>query len=228
MTGLLPTPPHILVAFAVGLLSGFLASFVPGPVNVAIINQGARQGFYHGLFIGLGSTAMEAIYCAVAFAGFASLFAEPNLKAIMELGSFLLMLFLGIKYLRTTTIQQFNPSADKLEQKLHLHSAFADGFIQVLANPGVLLMWIALSASFTAHEWVQDNWHEKISCVAGVAVGCLLWFFPLAFAISRGKGRFSDQTLLRMERLSGLLLLLIAAVLGIRIILLLKAARMHF
>lgn len=214
--------PHIVIASLTGALSGFIASFVPGPINVAIINEGARRGFVWGFLIGLGSTAMEVVYCAIAFAGFSTFFGVKTVKATMELASFLLMLWLGIKYLRAKTVEEHNPSADRIEQKLHPHSAFATGFVQVLGNPGILLMWIALTATFVSHDWVDDTWEEKGACLLGVAVGAVLWFFILAWAISRGHRKISPQTLLRMEHLSGLLLLILALVMGTRIILLLS------
>lgn len=215
--------PHIFIAWLTGFIAGFVASFVPGPINVAIINQGARQGFKWALMIGLGSTVMEVVYCAIAFAGFSAMFNQRVIKAALEVVSFLLILYLGLKYLRAKAIEDHNPAADRIEQKLHPHSAFAIGFVQVLGNPGVLLMWIALTASFVAHEWVEPNWEEKMVCLAGVAVGALVWFVGLSFAISRKHRTFSRQTLLWMEHISGLLLLVIAVILGARIVLLLSA-----
>jgi threonine/homoserine/homoserine lactone efflux protein len=214
---------HIVTPWLTGFIAGFLASFVPGPINVAIINQGARQGFKWALMIGLGSTVMEVVYCGIAFAGFSALFTQRLVKAILEVVSFLLMIFLGIKYLRAKAIEDHNPAADRIEQKLHPHSAFAIGFVQVLGNPGVLLMWIALTASFVAHEWVEPNWRDKLICLTGVTVGALVWFMGLSYAISRKHRTFSRQTLLWMEHLSGVLLLIIAVILGARIVLLLSA-----
>lgn len=219
----MPHPPHIVIAFLAGFISGFIASFVPGPINVAIINEGARRGFKWALLIGLGSTLMEVIYCAIAFAGFSAIFTQRFVKAALEVMSFLLMIWLGLKYLRAKAVEAHNPSADRIEQKLHPHSAFAVGFVQVLGNPGVLLMWIALSASFTSHDWVEDNPHEKVACLTGVATGALAWFFLLSYAVSRRHRKVSPQTLLWMEHISGLLLLAIAAILGVRIIILLSA-----
>ncbi|MCX8157610.1 MAG: LysE family transporter [Verrucomicrobiae bacterium] len=215
--------PHIFIAWLTGFIAGFVASFVPGPINVAIINQGARQGFKWAIMIGLGSTVMEVVYCAIAFAGFSAMFSQRVIKAVLEVVSFLLMIYLGFKYLRAKAIEDHNPSADRIEQKLHPHSAFAIGFVQVLGNPGVLLMWIALTASFVAHEWVEPTWEEKLACLAGVAVGALVWFVGLSYAISRKHRTLSQQTLLWMEHLSGVLLLLIAVILGARIVLLLSA-----
>ena len=58
------------------------------------MNEGARRGFFYALMIGLGATVMEVIYCFIAFTGFASLFSKGYIKALMELGSFIFMLFL--------------------------------------------------------------------------------------------------------------------------------------
>jgi threonine/homoserine/homoserine lactone efflux protein len=166
---------------------------------------------------------MEVVYCAVAFAGFSAIFTQKMMKAALEVISFLLMIWLGLKYLRAKAVEERNPSADRMEQKLHPHSAFTVGFVQVLGNPGVLLMWLALTASFTSHDWVNDNFSEKFACVVGVAVGALVWFIFLSWAASRGHRKISRQSLLWMEHLSGVLLLAIAAILGIRIMLLLSA-----
>src|SRR5205807_5049345 len=89
MTDLSP----ILLAGLTGFVSGLLLSVPVGPINLTIINEGARRGFYWAALIGLGATVMEVIYCFVAFTGFASFFTRGYIKAIMELGSFVFMLY---------------------------------------------------------------------------------------------------------------------------------------
>src|SRR6476659_849727 len=89
----------LILAWVVGTASGFIVSIPVGPINITIVNEGARRGFGWGFWIGMGAVVMEVIYCAVAFAGFSGLFASELLRAVMELTSFLLMLFLGVKYL---------------------------------------------------------------------------------------------------------------------------------
>jgi hypothetical protein len=54
--------------------------------------------------------------------------------------------------------------------------------------------------------------------VAGVAAGTSAWFSGLSYAVSRGHGRFTERTLLRMERGSGVCLLLLAIGQGIHIV----------
>src|SRR5437762_12648770 len=89
----------ILLAGLTGFLSGLLLSIPVGPVNLTIMNEGARRGFYWAFMIGLGATAMEVIYCFIAFTSFASFFSKGYIKAAMELFSFIFMLFLGVKFL---------------------------------------------------------------------------------------------------------------------------------
>ncbi len=204
-----------------GFISGLLLSIPVGPVNLTIINEGARRGFKWALLISMGATVMEVIYCFIAFTGFASFFAKGVVKAVMELGSFVFMLFLGIKFLRAKSVEapvELGPIAHKLEERIeerfHPHSAFMTGFVRVMANVGVLVFWIILAANFISREWVAPDWTGKLACVTGVALGTGFWFFILSFSSSRGYGRFSEKTLLRMEHISGISLLAIAVLHG--------------
>ena len=88
--------PPTLTAILAGFLSGFVVSVPVGPVNLTIMNEGARRGLAWALLISLGATAMETIYCAVAFTGFSSIFGNRVVKASMELFSFVFMIFLGL------------------------------------------------------------------------------------------------------------------------------------
>jgi L-lysine exporter family protein LysE/ArgO len=211
-----------LSAYAVpaftGFASGFLVSIPVGPINISIVNEGARRGFGWAFLIGLGATIMEVIYCAVAFAGFTNLFDSRWVKATMELASFLLMLYLGLKYLMAHSLPATTPTVESVEHRLHPHTAFWTGLVRCLGNPGVLLFWITISATFISHEWMDETWQSKGACLAGVALGCFSWFTLLSYLVSRGHGKFSTNTLLRMSRFSGASVLIVALITGARLI----------
>jgi len=218
---MLDSHPIVLAALT-GFISGFLLSIPVGPINLTILNEGARRGFIWAFMIGLGATAMEVIYCFIAFTGFASFFSRGYIKAAMELFSFVFMLFLGVKFLMTKTVQtapvHFGARADRFEsrvgEKFHPHSAFMTGFVRVMGNVGVLVFWIILAANFISREWVTPDWPGKLACVFGVALGTGAWFSSLSWAVSLGRGKFSEKTLLRMEHFSGFCLLGLALVHG--------------
>src|SRR5215468_3734978 len=96
--------PPIVLAALTGLISGLLLSIPVGPINLTILNEGARRGFKWAVLIGLGATTMEVIYCFIAFTGFASFFTKGLVKAAMELFSFVFLLFLGIKFITSKTV----------------------------------------------------------------------------------------------------------------------------
>ena len=207
-----------LVPALTGFGSGFLVSIPVGPINISIVNEGARRGFIWAFLIGLGATIMEVIYCAIAFAGFTHLFDSRVVKATMELVSFLLMLFLGVKYLIAHSLPATTRSVESIEHRLHPHTAFWIGFVRCLGNPGVLLWWITISATFISHDWMDDTWQSKGMCLLGVTLGCFSWFTLLSFLVSRGQGRFSTNTLLRMSQFSGASLLIVSLVMGGRLV----------
>lgn len=204
----------IVVAGLTGFLSGLVLSIPVGPVNLTIINEGTRRGFLWAAMIGAGATVMEVIYCGIAFTGFASLFGGRVVKAAMELCSFVFMLYLGAKFLLARHLPPTPRIEERIEERLHPHSAFMTGFVRVMGNPGVLVFWIILAANFISRDWVEPTWHGKLACVAGVATGTGLWFLGLSFAVSLGHRKLSERTLVRMEHISGILLLLLASIHG--------------
>jgi len=204
-----------LVAALTGFLSGFLLSVPVGPVNLTILNEGARRGLLWALLIGSGAVAMEVIYCALAFTGFAAFFTGEGIKRVMELGSFVFMLYLGIRFLRVRAVLVPSAVEEQIKAKFNPHAAFAIGFVRVMANPGVFLGWIVLAANFISRDWVQPTWPGKLSCVAGVAGGTGIWFSGLSYAVSRGHGKFTEKTLLRMEHFSGFCMLALALIHGV-------------
>jgi hypothetical protein len=168
---------------------------------------------------------MEVIYCFIAFTGFAAFFSHGYVKAAMELFSFAFILVLGIKFLVAPSVQapvQLGATANRFEERiearLHPRSAFMIGFVRVMGNLGVLVFWIVLAANFISHEWVTPDWPGKLACVSGVALGTGFWFALLSFWASRGYRRISEKTLLRMEHYSGIGLVILALIQGVRIV----------
>ena len=208
----------ILIAGVIGLVSGFLISIPVGPINLAIINEGAVRGFRWAVLIGLGALVMDVIYCGIAFAGFAGRFTSGLLHATIELLSFLAMRYLGLKYLLVKDLPETTKNVERVEHRLHPHTAFMTGFVRVLGNPSTLLFWITLCATFISHEWIEDSGPSKLACVIGMSAGALAWFVFLSFVVSLGQGRFSKRTLLRFSHVSGASLLLMACVLGSRLV----------
>ena len=218
--------PSIFHATVTGFGFALVFSSIPvGPINLTILNEGARRGFKWAILIGLGASAMEIVYCSIAFTGFSSFFGIRIVKASMEVFTFAFLLFLGSKFLTAQTLNlptKLGAASEKIEarlgEKLHPHSAFMTGFVRVMGNLGVLLTWIVLAANFMALDWVSDEIADKVACVTGVALGTNAWFCLLSFGVSRGYGQFSERTLLRFQHVSGICLIAVALFDGFHIV----------
>lgn len=209
--------PNLEAALAGFVCALIFASIPVGPINLTILHEGPNRGFRWAFLIGLGATIMDAIYCAISFTGLSSFFDKGIVKASMQVASFVFLLFLGFKFLMAKTVKlqtKLDTASERiesrLEQKFHPSSAFGIGFVRVAANLGVLAVWVVLSASLMSHDWVADTFHAKAACVGGVFAGTLLWFVFISFTVSRGHGKFSERTLLRLQHLAGICLILTA------------------
>ena len=216
----------ILLAGIAGFFCGLIFSSIPfGPVNLTILNEGAQRGFLWAWLIGFGASAMETIYCAFSFTSFSSLLDHGIVQAFMQVFSFVFLIFLGVKFLLAQSVKmpsKLGVASEKIEtrieQKFHPHSAFMTGFVRVLGNLGVLLFWIVLAANLMTREWVDgDSFAAKAACVGGVALGTNTWFLGLSFGVSRGHGRFSEKTLLRLQHFSGVCLIIFGLLQGTHI-----------
>ena len=167
---------------------------------------------------------MDAVYCAVSFTGLSQFIDHGIVKASMQVASFVFLLYLGFKFLLAPSVNvptKLDAASEKLEHKLeekiHPHSAYATGFLRVAANLGVLVAWAVLSAMLMAHDWVDETFQAKAACVGGVVMAYVLWFLFISFAVSRGHGKFSEKTLLRLQHISGLCLIATAVFEGAHI-----------
>jgi L-lysine exporter family protein LysE/ArgO len=210
--------PAILIAALTGFLGGLLLSIPIGPVNLTIINEGARRGFRFAWLVGLGASIMEVTYCSIAFTGFSGFFSDGLLKSAMQVFSFAFLLFLGAKFLAAKSVPLEGGIEARLERKFNPHSPFMTGFIRVMGNPGILLLWIVISHNFVSHEWVPPNLPGKAACILGVGLGTNSWFTAVSYAVSKGHKKFSEATLLRMEHGSGIGLLLLGIANGCQIV----------
>ena len=216
----------ILLAGLTGYVIAVMFSSIPvGPINLTILNEGACRGFRWAMMIGLGAATMEVIYCALSFTGFSTLFNDHLVKAMMQMFSFLFLLFIGMKFLNAQTVNvptKLDSASRKIEaqlgKKLHPHSAFMTGFVRVMGNLGVLVTWLVLTGNFMAHDWVADTFMAKAACVMGVALGTTTWFFVFSYGVSRGHGKFSEATLLRLQHISGICLITVGLFDGAHIV----------
>src|ERR1019366_3424724 len=167
----------ILLAALVGFACAVVFSCLPGPINLTILNEGAQRGFKWGFFIGLGAPTMDGVYCSISFTGISQFIDHGFAQTMMRLMGFVFLLFLGFKFLFSNLLSNASPLdlaigklEERIEQKVHPHSAFATGFVRVAANLGVLGAWVALSATLLSAKALLRLQHISGLCLIGTAI----------------------------------------------------------
>lgn len=194
----------MISAFLIGFGIGFALSVPIGPINLSVINEAFRRGFFRALMLGLGGLTADMIYCTAAFAGFSSFFemSERIWRGLQHLSG-LLIFGIGLQYLLVNP-EELQPLQKKAESTVsHFKKAFPVGFVLGISNPALFIMWGIVSTLLISNKWIQDDFWAHTLCVVGIASGSASWFAFISFQVVRTHHRLQSSTLKLIERISG-------------------------
>ena len=106
---------------------------------------------------------------------------------------------------------------EKVDQRWHHPRAFLLGFILTISNLMLVVLWATLASLLFAREWVLPGRLSRLTCTTGVFVGGALWFFLLAFFVSRAHRRVKPSVLTALVRSCGVVFLVFAMLLAYKL-----------
>ncbi len=205
-----------MVALSVGLITGIIISIPIGPINVAVISKGFKQGFKNAFAIGLGASAMDFTYCAATMLGLSAFVHRLEVNIIFRIIGFFLLLYLGLKDI-TTKVGSFRYDED-IQHNGRFHSAFLIGVFMYVSNPTLVAFWIALSGIVQSSGSVVQNFGDGALFALGVGVGTALWYYSMLKAIFWKRDKFRAETLTVLSRISGYVMLAFSAYIGYELV----------
>jgi len=181
-----------------GLAAGLIITAPVGPVNVLCVQRTITKGWRSGLFSGLGSAAADTIYAAIA--GFSiSFIIQFLLREIFWIRFFggILLIGLGVWY-------YFRPSQHLETEKKgpSVTSDSASTFLLTLTNPTTVLSFLAVLAGLGLSE--SRPWYLTLVMIGGIFAGAMLWWFILTGVANRLRDKFTDRSMVWMNRIGGL------------------------
>jgi threonine/homoserine/homoserine lactone efflux protein len=181
-----------------GIVAGFLIAAPVGPVNVMCISRTLNKGWKSGLVSGLGAAAADMVYGAIA--GFSITFVIQFLLReefwIRLLGGILLM-FIGVLYF----FRKAQPIKDRNGDGAG-NSDYASTFALTLTNPTTVLSFLAVLAALGMGG--HRPWWLTSVLVGGVFCGSMLWWMILVSIVRVLRDRFTDRTMVWMNRIAGM------------------------
>ncbi len=187
-----------------GMLIGAMASAPMGPAGILTVQRTLNKGRWYGFVTGVGAAVSDMLYALAAGLGmsFVMVFIEePTTMLYLKLaGSVMLMLFGYYLYQsRPTTMHKPSGRMGTLT-----HNGLT-GFLVTLSNPLIVLLFLVLMARF--EFVVPDHPLDQAFGYLGILGGALLWWFCLTATLSKVGSRFRMESVRKLNRVLGLLVM---------------------
>jgi len=199
---------------------GFSIALPVGPVAVLCIRRTLVGGLLPGIATGLGATAADTIYGAVALfgIGFVSDFIHRH-QLEAEIVGAVILIGMGLYYVRHRPPSVGDPVAADREHRVATDLRYMiSSFAITLFNPLTLGAFAAVLAASGIGSQIENTAHAMIG-IAGVAIGAGSWWLLLT-VISQALRRFISQSSLQwLNWITGGTLIAIGALIALSIVL---------
>ena len=193
-----------------GLIIGIIASAPMGPVGVLTVQRTLNKGRWYGFVTGIGAAISDILYAAISLVGISLVmdFVEKprNMFWLKLIGSVMLFIFGLYTFLS-------HPGKVKHVQGKRgslMHNGFT-GFLVTLSNPLIIFLFIALMARFDFV--ISRNYFAQGIGYMAIFGGAMIWWFSLTAIIDKVRNRFQDNTVWKINRTIGVIVM-IAALIG--------------
>lgn len=193
----------LLPLFIQALVIGFAMAIPLGPIGLLCIERTLSRGIGAGLSTGLGVAVADAIFAALVAYG-ARWVADEMLpyRDLLRYAGGLVIILLGVR----TCLQ--SPKV-RLPRGVSLSgSTFLTSFMLTLANPLVLVGFIAIFAALDLGEVIQSN-QQALQVIGGIFLGSMVWWLCLTGLIAAIRHHLGQRTLVWLNRGAGAVLILL-------------------
>ena len=193
-----------------GVLLGLAVSMPLGPVGIILINRTIKRGFLSGFFSGLGLGTADTLLAVLSALGFTVIvgFIQEE-RFIITIISGVIVIGVGIKVLISNPVRDFR-DRDKSEKSLWRD--FYSVFVLSISNPYTILIFVAFFSGIHINVKIKPEL-VPFFLIPGVFIGAMSWWFSLSYFLSRFKKKIRLRAIVRINRLGGVVIILIGIIL---------------
>jgi threonine/homoserine/homoserine lactone efflux protein len=197
----------LVTLFVKGFVIGFIIAAPVGPINIMCVRRTIVHGRLAGLVSGCGAAVADTVLGAIAIFGLAFL-SEFLIgeRFWLAVGGALFLTVLGIRSLTKPP-----PKLVSGRDPTNLIGDFTSTFALTLSNPITILSFFGIFAAFGVHPDERigpDDW----AALLGVLAGSTAWWLTLIGLAGMFHGRFTVSGLVWANRVTGVIMLVFAAV----------------
>ena len=185
-----------------GIVAGFIIAVPLGPVSILCFRRVLTDSRLAGLLTVAGAALADTFYGLIAALGLhAVTHTLLTHRAPLRIGGGLFLLCLGISMMRS---HPRDPERDPTAAR-NLPGAFLSAFLLMLANPTIILSFLAVFAAIDlAAE--QQLYREGFRLGVGIFLGSSAWWLIYKLAAFRFRGRMGAKELRRINLVAGALI----------------------
>ena len=192
--------------FIKGLVIAVIFGVPAGAVGALTIQRTVERGFLYGFVTGMGSSAADLVYAAIAVFGITAVsdFLISAQIPIRLIGCVLIMMY-GIMILVSKDKKKRTDSQDK---RTGLFSCFASSFAVAILNPATIL---SFAVAFTSFGITGDaDILQGLLLMAGILIGTGIWWLGLSAVVTLFRMKISDSIYRILNICLGTLLILLS------------------
>jgi threonine/homoserine/homoserine lactone efflux protein len=193
-----------------GVLLGLAVSMPLGPIGIILINRTIKRGFLSGFFSGLGLATADTLLAVLSALGFNVIigFIQEERFIITIIAGFI-VIGVGIKVLLSNPVKDFR---DREKSEKSLWRDFYSVFVLSITNPYTILIFVAFFSGIHIHGNIKPGL-VPFFLIPGVFAGAMAWWFSLSYFLSRFKKKIRLRAIVRINRLGGIVIILIGILL---------------
>lgn len=204
---------EFFLTLAKGILIGILVSAPMGPAGLLCLRETMRGSRRDGMLVGIGATLSDLVYGLIAYWGVGIVLnlLDQYSSSLRLGGSIFILIFCAVLLTRRIApAPEDEPAPPHRLKSTYSLKKISGAFALTLSNPFIILLFLPLYARLEFVRAVKLQFIEFFMAMAGIAIGCLLWWFCLTYLVKKLSARFGMQSLEWINRLVALVLIIIA------------------
>ena len=197
-----------------GIIIGLMLAVPIGPLALMCIRRSLSDGRLHGIISGFGLSTADSLYATVAFLGLTAISGFIlSWQDIFRLFAGMILVVVGIRIFFIRPVS---------EEEKSLHESYSKDYLSMFAigitNPMTLLFLMVTLPGF-GFSFGGTSVISAAEFVAGFFCGSAAWWIFLCGTLGAVRSRISAENLAQINRVSGIFIVCVGAVMLISLIL---------
>lgn len=189
-----------------GFIIGICASAPLGPIGILVVQKTLSNGRKAGFVTGMGACLVDTIFAVVAL--FALSLAQEMMdrhKEVILIAGGIIVAVLGWMMSKSDPVKKMKDKASKI---LSIKD-FSQALIMGLSNPGAIIVIFGLFAFFGIGTSPDYNVWDMVAIIIAVFSGGTTWWFSITAMLNHFRKRFKIRTILWINRITGIIVIII-------------------